>query len=630
MSFAMFVTVVVICLASFGISRRLFQRVCRDVYTIYVSARFIRMVRNACTRGKLFIDVFEDVVAQNPQKTFIVFHNETYSYGHVDAQANRVARVLESVGFGRDDTLALVMSNEPAFIWIYLGVFKIGGRIAVVNHHLMGEALRSSIVSCAPKLVLVGDGIDEDLPARVAALKPALDMALYSYNPASDLACSRSEPGEDYPCFSSMMANTPGDPLPPGTRAGVKLSDSAAFIFTSGTTGLPKPAIITHRKMLQCGHNYRPVGFSSNEIMYLTLPLYHASALNLALLNVISVGATVVLREKFSVSQFWQDCVRHNVTCFQYIGEMLRYLVNTAPVPEETQHKVWAVVGNGLRADIWVKFKTRFQVKHIYEFYGSTEVPATAINLFNVPGSVGRLSPLLSRLMNLILVKVDQVTGEPHRNSDGRCELTTPGSYGVMLLKLTDKVQFDGYLGPAADTRKRIVQDVLEAGDFYVNTNDVFSLDADYNLFFKDRIGDSYRWKGENVSTAEVSNVMNTASFVQDTNVFGVKVPGYEGKTGMAAINLKENHEVDSEKIEELSNLCRSKLPGYARPRFLRFQRQMSLTSTFKQLKTDLAKEGYDTQVVRDPLYYLDRSKDEFKPLDEVAHKKIILGEIAL
>ncbi|GFR88905.1 very long-chain acyl-CoA synthetase [Elysia marginata] len=363
------------------------------------------------------------------------------------------------------------------------------------------------------------------------------------------------------------MTQTSGDPVTPNLRAGVKLSDPAAFIFTSGTTGLPKPAIITHKKMIICGHNYSPVGFSSEDVMYLTLPLYHASALNLALLNVITAGATVALREKFSVSQFWQDCVRHDVTCFQYIGEMLRYLVNTAPVPEETQHKVWAVVGNGLRSDIWAQFTQRFQVKHVFEFYGSTEVPATAINLFNIPGSVGRLSPLLSRLMNLILVKVDEVSGELYRKPDGTCEQITPGSYGVMLLKLTDRVQFDGYLGPAADTRKRIVQDVLEPGDFYVNTSDVFSLDSEYNLFFKDRIGDSYRWKGENVSTAEVSNVMNTASFVQDTNVFGVKVPGYEGKTGMAAINLKENQEVDSEKLEELSDLCRNKLPGYARPR---------------------------------------------------------------
>lgn len=413
-------------------------------------------------------------------------------------------------------------------------------------------------------------------------------------------------------------------------RAGVKLSDTAAFIFTSGTTGLPKPAIITHKKMIISAHSYCPVGFSSNDVLYLPLPLYHASALNLALLNVICVGATVVLREKFSASQFWQDCVNHDVTCFQYIGEMLRYLVNTPQVPEDRQHKVWAAVGNGLRADIWAQFKHRFQVKRIFEFYGSTEVPATTINFFNVPGSVGRLSPLLSRLLNQILVKVDEVSGELYRKPDGTCQLVSPGSYGVMLTKLTEKVQFDGYLGPAAETRKRIVQDVLEQGDFYVNTNDIFTLDADFNLYFKDRIGDSFRWKGENVSTAEVSNVMNTASFVQDTNVFGVKVPGYEGKTGMAAINLKENYEVDSEKLEELSVLCRSKLPGYARPRFLRFQRQMSLTSTFKQQKTDLIKEGYDAHVVRDPLYYLDRSKDEFKPLDEAAYDKIVHGEISL
>ncbi|GFN75279.1 very long-chain acyl-coa synthetase-like [Plakobranchus ocellatus] len=624
-------TAVAITLASLMVVALLYPGIYRDVYTIIVFMRIVRLVKRSCTKPKFIIDRFEEVVAQHPDKIFLVFHKKRFSYATVDSQANRVARVLTSLGFRAGDTLALIMSNEPAFIWIYLGVQKIGGRIALVNHHLMAEGLRHSIVSCAPKMVLVGDGLDEYLPARVEALEPALDIPVYTYNPMSPTAdTKKGSPASGLPCFSTLMVNTSADAVSPRLRAEVRLSDPGAFIFTSGTTGLPKPAIITQKKMIVTSHSYSPVGFSSNEILYLTLPLYHASALNLALLNVISAGATIVLREKFSVSQFWHDCVEHDVTCFQYIGEMLRYLVNSPRVPEEKQHKVWAVVGNGLRADIWDEFKKRFQVDHIYEFYGATEVPATMINLFNVPGSVGRLSPLLSRLMNLILVKIDDESGELYRNAEGKCQPIQPGSNGVMLLKLSSKVQFDGYLGPAADTRKRIVNDVLEDGDFYVNTNDVFFLDGNYNLFFKDRVGDSFRWKGENVSTAEVSNVMNTASFIQDTNVYGVKVQGCEGRAGMAAVNLKSNEEVDTEKLEELSKICRTKLPGYARPRFLRFQRQMSLTSTFKQQKTDLLREGYDPQVVQEPLFYLDRAKDEFKELDETAYKKITLGEIAL
>ncbi|KAK7011771.1 very long-chain acyl-CoA synthetase, partial [Biomphalaria glabrata] len=319
--------------------------------------------------------------------------------------------------------------------------------------------------------------------------------------------------------------------------------------------------------------------------------------------------------------------------------------------PNENRHSVTKAIGNGLRQDIWTKFRRRFQIRHIYEFYGSTELPASCSNLFNVPGSVGRLSPLIRYFTNLILVRIDPNTNEPFRNQLGRCELIKTGEFGILLARLTDKVTFDGYLGPASDTSCRIIKDVLEVGDFYVKTDDVFTLDSHYNLYFKDRIGDSfrgvhleevypflayifiddlYRWKGENVSTAEVSNVMNAADFILDTNVFGVEIPGCEGKAGMAAINIKDNEDLDGSKISELGHLCREKLPGYARPRFLRVQQQMSLTSTFKQQKTDLVKDGFNPSTVREPLYYLDRSTDEYKPLADEIYQEIINGQLAM
>ncbi|CAG5125654.1 unnamed protein product [Candidula unifasciata] len=595
----------------------------RDVYTIFVNISLLRAVKKAFASKEFIIDQFERQVLIKPQHPFIIFKDEIFTYSAVNQQANRVAFSLQKLGIGPGDTIALVMSNEPAFLWIYLGVQKLGARIALVNHYLVCDALRHSITSCSPKLVIVGQGFDDKLPDRVYNLKPQLEVPVYAYRP-------EPKNQSNFPSFSDLMSQVSDGQFPSTFRSELKLSDPCTFIFTSGTTGLPKPAIISHKKTILCSHSYSPVGFSSKEIMYLTLPLYHASALNLAFLNVINVGATLVLRDKFSSSQFWADCVQHNVTCFQYIGEMLRYLVNSPEKPEEQQHKVWAAIGNGLRPDIWVRVKSRFQIDQIFEFYGSTELPATVANLFNVAGSVGRLSPLLSKLTKLILVKVDLENGEPFRNASGRCELIQPGEFGLLLAQLTEKVTFDGYLGPASDTSSRIIKDVLEVGDFYVNTNDVFTMDAEYNLFFKDRIGDSFRWLGENVSTAELSNLMNTATFVQDTNVFGVEVPGYEGKTGMAAINLKEGEELDDEKVHELGSLCRQKLPGYARPRFLRFQRQMSLTTTFKQQKTELIKEGFDPQNVDEPLYYLDRSSDAFRRLDDKTYKDILKGHITL
>lgn len=609
----------VTALALVFLFRRQLRTLWRDVYTIQLGYRIHKAVTAAIRSNTLVIDLFEGQVRRRPQQPFIRFKDDVYTYADAEVQACRVARALMDVGVGAGDNVAVVMSNEPAFVWLYLGVQKIGAKIALVNHHLRYDSLRYSITSTFPKIVIVGDGLDDYLPGQVSRLVPPLDRPVYSYNKS-----------DSYPSFAVTMTQVSDAPIDPAIRATVRMSDPSAFIFTSGTTGLPKPAIITHRKALLLSCSYGPSGFSERDVMYLTLPLYHSSALNLALLNVINVGATMFLREKFSATHFWSDCSKYKVTTFQYMGEMLRYLVNTPPKPSEKTHGVTTAVGNGLRADVWKEFQARFKVPRIFEFYGSTELPATVTNFFNIPGSVGRLSPLLSRVTHMILVDLDQEVKKPFRDETGMCVLTGPGGYGVLLAKLSDKRTFDGYLGSPSITNSRIIKDVLEVGDFYVNTDDVFTIDDEYNLYFKERIGDGFRWKGENVSAAEVTNVLNSVDYVLGTNVFGVEVPGCEGKAGMVAINLKDSETLDDSKIQELGCLCREKLPSYARPRFIRFQHQMSLTSTFKQEKTVLAREGFDPQVVQEPLYYLDRTNDEYKELDDEVYSEIVSGQIAL
>jgi len=608
--------------------RLVYPPIYRDLLTIVVLIRLIFRVQKSIRAKELIIDQFESQVKVHPDKLFLRFQDECYTYSQGDFHSTKAARALVHLGVTAGDTIAILMTNQPAFIWLYLGIHKLGARAALINHHLKEESLVHSVKCCFPKLLIVGSG--DGLPQRIASFRWKFDEALkiVFYDRPADMC--------DVTCFTEEMTETLGsssmtpEPIPRSQREGVKYSDACAFIYTSGTTGLPKPAIITHKKTTLCSHSYNCIDFTSSDVLYLTLPLYHASALNLALLNVINTGASVVIREKFSASQFWKDCVRYDVTCFQYIGEMLRYLVNSPQVAEETQHCVRFAVGNGLRPDIWSKFQARFKVKNIFEFYGSTECPATVNNLFNVTGSVGRLSPLLSKVTKQILVKLETEKNQPYRNSEGRCQLAAPGENGLLLAQLTSQVKFDGYLGPAHHTSSRILKDVLEVGDFYVNTNDVFTMDHSYNLYFKDRIGDSFRWKGENVSTAEVSNIMNSLEFVEDTNVFGVEVPGCEGKAGMAAIHLKEAEKIDGDKIDGICELVKKKLPAYARPRFLRVQRQMSLTSTFKQQKTELAKQGYNPETVDEPLYYLDKKLDEFKPLDADVYQSIIEGKISI
>uniref|UniRef100_A0A0B7BKD3 Long-chain-fatty-acid--CoA ligase n=1 Tax=Arion vulgaris TaxID=1028688 RepID=A0A0B7BKD3_9EUPU len=334
-----------------GVVRIVYPPLWRDLYTLFVNIRVIRRVKKAYLAQELVIDQFERQALLRSKHPLIIFKDQRFTYSEVNRQANRVAHSLVKLGIRQGNVIAIVMTNEPAFLWIYLGVQKLGARVALVNHHLLSEGLRYSITSCAPKLVITGSGQGDSITERVTHLQPKLDIPLYTYHPEHNV---------DLPIFSEIMAEVSDDPFPASFRSGVRLSDPCAFIFTSGTTGLPKPAIISHKKAILCSYCFSPVGFSSKEIMYLTLPLYHSSALNLAFLNVINVGATIVLREKFSVSDFWPDCVKYKVTCFQYIGEMLRYLVNSAEKPDERHHKIWAAIGNGLRPDIWIKFKSRF------------------------------------------------------------------------------------------------------------------------------------------------------------------------------------------------------------------------------------------------------------------------------
>ncbi|MCA9771719.1 MAG: AMP-binding protein, partial [Myxococcales bacterium] len=383
-------------------------------------------------------------------------------------------------------------------------------------------------------------------------------------------------------------------------------------------TGLPKAAIVTNQRMMAAAHAFGKVMVEGRpgDVIYVSLPLYHSSAMYIGWGSALSTGAAVALRRKFSAHNFWRDVRHFDATAFLYIGELCRYLLNTPPVEGEASHRLRVGVGNGLRPDIWRAFQERFNVPLIREFYGATEGNAPVMNFQGRPGMVGR------KRRGQILVKCDPATGDVKRNAQGLCDEIGPGEVGLLLGRISRVMKFDGYVDQQA-TQKKVLKDVLKKGDEYFNSGDLIQLHPDGWLSFADRVGDTFRWKGENVSTNEVAEILNGAPGVLESNVYGVHVPHTEGRAGMAALTTGEGFD-----LERFAAFVAEKLPGYMRPQFVRIlgDGAMRITGTFKHQKVDYRKEGFDPATVADALYVF--QDGAYAPIDAALHAKIASGEV--
>jgi fatty-acyl-CoA synthase len=331
-----------------------------------------------------------------------------------------------------------------------------------------------------------------------------------------------------------------------------------------------------------------------------------------------------VIAPKFSASQFWTDCVSHGVTAFQYIGELCRYLLNTPEHPDERRHTVRGCVGNGLRPEIWVAFQERFRIPQIVEFYGATEGNVAMINYDGKVGSVGRLPALVRRALGTHLIRYDVESDAHVRDANGFCIPCGPGEVGEAIGRITGVARFEGYTSASA-TEKKILRDVFEKGDAYFRTGDLMRMDAESYFYFVDRIGDTFRWKGENVATSEVAEVLSVAKGVREANVYGVSVPGHEGRAGMAALVVDDAFEPAA----LYAHVARA-LPSYARPVFVRISSEIEITGTFKHRKVELVKEGFDPATVPDSVLFADPGAKSYVPLQPALHDRIVSGEVRL
>lgn len=566
--------------------------------------------------GRLFADVIDDWARRQPDRAALVADEATLDYAGLSKRINRYARWARSAGVAKGDTVALVMPNSIDYVAAWLGISRVGGVVALLNTKLVGQSLAHCIDVAKPLHIVVAHELEETLDSASPHLKS--QAKVWTHGDA------RGERAIDV-----ALAALDDGPLLPEEHTGVSIDDRALLIYTSGTTGLPKAASISHRRILNWGFWFAGLtGASPQDRLYDCLPLFHSVGGIVAPCSMLAAGGSVVIAEKFSASNFWPDIVRHDCTLFQYIGELCRYLLKASPSEYENRHRLRLVCGNGLRGDIWEDFQARFAIPRILEFYAATEGNFSLFNVEGQPGAIGRIPPLLAHRFPASLVKLDPDSGVPLRNEEGFCIACTRGEAGEAIGRIGTADEgggrFEGYT-EASETEKKILRDVFAKGDGWFRTGDLMRLDDKGFFHFVDRIGDTFRWKGENVATSEVNDAVREFTGVIDATTYGVSIPGADGRAGMSAIVVNEGFD-----IKTLAAHLAQRLPAYARPVFIRISRELDATETFKQKKAEPAREGFDPGGIADPLFVLDPKSGAYVALDSEAYAQIVAGSLRL
>ena len=566
-----------------------------------------------------------DVLKKNPGKKCMLFEERSMTFAQVETHSNQMSNWLLGKGVKKGDCVALLMENRPEFVVAWLGMTKIGVRVALINTAIKNAGLLHCVKISECKMLFFGSELAESVQAIEGELRGA-GIQLFSAGAELTHFCTNAE-GE-------LAAASHAAPSPTH-REGISMGDTFGYIYTSGTTGLPKAAVILHQKMYTFGAGMgRAFQVRESDVIYTCLPLFHSAGGGLGIGIMLWSGCTVVIKKKFSASEWWKDAVKYKVTVAQYIGELCRYLILQKPTPEEKQHKVRICIGNGLRSEIWGEFQERFNVPEIGEFYGSTEGNAALFNhcrTKDARGACGRMGALLKRVTGIELVKFDVVEEEPVRGADRFCQRCVSDEAGELLFPIRDNdpsTRFAGYSDKKA-TEKKVITDVFVKGDKYFRTGDLLKQDAKGYYHFVDRIGDTFRWKGENCSTTEVQEVLANFPGIEEINVYGVQIPNnMDGRAPTAAITPIDG---DMSKIDfaQLAEHAKKNLPSYAVPLFLRMQPQMAVTATLKLQKVELRTSGIEHDKIgqHDKLFWMHPQKKtyvEFTPADlkEISQQK--------
>ncbi|XP_075041200.1 long-chain fatty acid transport protein 4 [Mixophyes fleayi] len=598
-----------------------YKTIGRDVRGAITLVRVKLQVNKHLREKNTVPTIFKECVKRHPNKTALIFEGTgaTWTFQELDEFSNAVANFLYAEGYRAGDVIALFMENCNEYVGFWLGMAKIGVEAALINFNLRLDALEHCFSVSNSKAVVFGREMSQAMNDVYSMMGKSVHLYCLG-----DTDPNTVPPGTEFVAslLQSASRHPPKDP-------GRGFTDKLFYIYTSGTTGLPKAAIVVHSRYFRMAALvHYGFGMRSDDVIYDCLPLYHSAGNIVGMGQCILLGLTVVIKRKFSASRFWDDCVKYNCTIVQYIGEICRYLLNQPLREAESQHQVRMALGNGLRPAIWTEFTSRFSIPQIAEFYGATECNCSLGNFDNNVGSCGFNSRILPFVYPIRLMKVNEDTMELIRTPEGLCIPCGPGEPGQLVGRIiqSDPLRrFDGYVNESA-TSKKIARNVFKSGDMAYLSGDVLVMDDLGYMYFRDRTGDTFRWKGENVSTTEVEAILSRLLGQADVVVYGVEVPGTEGRAGMAAI-------ADPDQTCDLDKFARDlkkSLPGYAHPVFLRVLPKVNKTGTYKFQKTDMRKESFDPHAVNDTLYLLDSQQGKYIRLDDEVYKKIQSGKLKL
>ena len=569
----------------------------------------------AANPQRLLSDVIAELAQTHGDAPALLSARESFSFAELVGRMNRFARWGLDQGLGKGDVVGLMMPNRPEYMAVWLGLSSIGAVVALINTNLRGGALAHCIEIVAPKHVIVAGELAHELRAASAHL------------PSRPKIWSHGD-GE-FERLDLLLERFAAEPLAAQERRAVTTADRALLIYTSGTTGLPKAANVSHRRLLEWSFWFAGLmNAGPQDRMYDCLPMYHSIGGVVATGAVLVRGGSVLIREKFSAKQFWDDVCDWDCTLVQYIGELARYLVNAPKHPRERAHGLRLCCGNGLRADVWEKFQGRFAIPRILEFYAATEGNVSLYNVEGKVGAIGRVPPFLTHRFPLALVKFDAEAGAALRDASGFCVRCGTEEVGEAIGRIPDRDhgggEFEGYTD-AADSRRKILRDVFAPGDAWYRTGDLMRRDAAGFFYFVDRIGDTFRWKVENVATSEVAEVIAAFAGIAEATVYGVSIPGTEGAAGMATLVVEGVLD-----LGEFRRHLARRLPSYARPLFLRLKDRIEITATFKHRKLDLVHEGFDPGATADALFFDDPARQAYVRIDRTLYERIAAGKVRL
>ncbi|MCM8743851.1 long-chain-acyl-CoA synthetase [Pseudomonas koreensis] len=552
---------------------------------------------------------FEQATLRNPEGLAFLHGDVLLTYAQANQWANRIAHYLSAQGIGKGDVVAVFIENRPELLVTILALAKLGAVSALLNTSQTRETLIHSVNLVAPVAIVLG----EELQPAFAAIREQVSITAQRtwFIADRDTYCHPGIAPDGYVNLISASADASSDNPP--SSGEVFFDDPCFYIYTSGTTGLPKAGVFKHGRWMRSSASFGTIALNMgpDDVVYCTLPLYHATGLCVCWGSAINGASGFAIRRKFSASQFWKDVRRYRATTIGYVGELCRYLVDQPPSADDSRHEVRKMIGNGLRPGAWAEFKTRFAVEHICELYAASDGNIGFSNILNFDNTIG------FSLMAWELVAYDHDSGEPLRSADGFMRKVGKGEQGLLLARIDEKAPLDGYTDPQK-TAKVVLHDVFSKGDCYFNTGDLLRNIGFGHAQFVDRLGDTYRWKGENVSTTEVENLLLQHPHISEAVAYGVEVRNTNGRAGMAAITPAES--LATLDFAELLAFARQRMPAYAVPLFLRVKVKMETTGTFKYQKTRLKNEGFDPgQTGDDPIYaWLPGTQTYVQVTDEV------------